>query len=314
MVPLLQVAEPGGLGDHLGSRQARIREAGQAFRQTPGRPAAQRGDHRLARAAGHRAELGEQRHQPGKRRFGVQVVVPVGGVQRLPERLVVSVTQVTQRRVYRVPQAVRARHALLAEHLEQGQHHQAHAVLLLGIRLRRAHRAQGGQPSGEQVRIGGRPVSQRGTAGHPAAAGLQQAGRDRDAPGPVQGPDVGHRARPRRHLHAESRARRGNVGLAQHLRGRHRTAARADPAGQRDGVSHDNALPREPRDVTEFVFRSRYAHIGTLQILGDPLQAPGMRVVIASPRCSCCGTGRSRRSRIGIGVVNAHSFQQAAGR
>ena len=270
MVPLLQVAEPGGLGDHLGGRQARIREAGQAFRQTPGRPAAQRGDHRLARVAGHRAELGEQRHQPGKRRFGAQVVVPVSGVQRPPERLVVPVAQVTQRRVHRVPQAVRARHAVLAEHLEQGQHQQAHAVLLLGIRLRRAHRAQGGQPSGEQVRIGGRPVSQRGTAGHPAAADLQQAGRDRDAPGPVQGPDVGHRARPRRHLHAESRARRRNVGLAQHQRGRHRTAARADPAGQRDGVSHDNALPREPCGVTEFVFRSHYAHIGTLQILGDP--------------------------------------------
>ena len=42
--------------------------------------------------------------------------------------------------------------------------------------------------------------------------------------------------------------------------------------------------------------------------------ALGMRVVIVDPRCSWCGTGPSRRSRLGIGVVNAHSFQLAAGR
>ena len=89
----------------------------------------------------------------------------------------------------------------------------------------------------------------------------------------------------------------------QHLRGRHRTAARADPAGQRDGVSHDNALPREPRSVTEFVFRSHHVHIGTLQILGDLLQTPGMRVVIFDPRVR--GAELARRVAAGSGSVSS---------
>ena len=35
MVPLFLVAEPGGLGDHLGGRQARVRQAGQAAARCP---------------------------------------------------------------------------------------------------------------------------------------------------------------------------------------------------------------------------------------------------------------------------------------
>ena len=94
MVPLLLIAEPGHFGDHLAGRQARVRQPGQASRQMPGRPAAQRADHRLARVAGYGAELGQQRHQPGKRHSGFEVVIPVGRVQRLPGRLVISIAQV----------------------------------------------------------------------------------------------------------------------------------------------------------------------------------------------------------------------------
>jgi len=91
MVLLVFIAEPGRFGDHLAGRKARVRQPGQASRQMPGRPAAQRGDQRLARVVGYGAELGQQRHQPGKRRSGFGAVIPVGRVQRLPERLVISV-------------------------------------------------------------------------------------------------------------------------------------------------------------------------------------------------------------------------------
>ena len=119
---------------------------------------------------------------------------------------------------HRPPQAAGGRRTVLAQHREQRQRQQAHAVLVLRVRLRRAHRAQAREPSGQQVRIARRPALQRGAAGHPSAADLQQAGRDRDAPGPVQRPDVGHRPQPRRHVHAEGRARGRHVGLPQHLR------------------------------------------------------------------------------------------------
>ena len=205
MVPLLLIAEPGHFGDHLAGRQARVRQPGQASRQMPGRPAAQRRDQRLARVADYRAELGQQRQQPGKRRSGFEAVIPVGRVHRLPGRLVISVAQVMQRRMHRPPQAAGARHAVLAEHRQQRHRQQAHAVLVLRVRLRRAHRAQGRQPCGQQVRIARRPALELGTAAHPPAADLQQARRDRDTPRPVQRPDVGHRAQPRRHVHADSR-------------------------------------------------------------------------------------------------------------
>jgi hypothetical protein len=281
MVPLFLIAEPGRLGDHLASRQVWVRQPGQASRQTPGRPAAQRRDHRLARVAGYRAELGQQLHQPGNRHSGFQVVIPVGGVQRLPGRLVISVAQVMQRRMHRPPQAAGARHAILAKHREQRHHQQAHAVFALRVRLRRAHRAQGRQPSGQQVRIARRPALQRRTAAHPPATDLQQARRDRDAPGPVQRPDVGHRAQPRRHVHADSRARR-HVGLAQHLPGGHRTAARPHPASQRNGPAHDNAFTRKPRRIAKLIPGNRHVHIWTLLPAGG-----GVGNELLCPRLNC---------------------------
>ena len=94
MTSLFLIAEPGGLDDHLPGRPARIRPAGQAFRQLPGRPAPQRGDRRLARITRYRAELRQQFRHPGQRRPGLQVVVPA--CRDLPGRLVLPVTQVTQ--------------------------------------------------------------------------------------------------------------------------------------------------------------------------------------------------------------------------
>ena len=227
-------------------------------------PPAQRGDPRLPGVAGHRAEPGQQHDQPGDRGSGFEIVVPVSRVRRLPGRLVVPVAQLAQRSVHRLPETGFARHFILAKHHEQGHHQQPHAVLVLRVRLRRAHCAQAGQPSGDQVRIVWRPALQRGTAGHPPAAELQQARRDRDAPRPVQRPDVSHRPQLRRHVHAERRACRGHVGLAQHLAGCHRSPARPDPAAQGDGPTHDNAFAREPRGVAKLAPRSRYVHIATL--------------------------------------------------
>ena len=244
-----------------------------------GRPAAQRGDQRLACVAGYRAELGQQRHQPGKRHSGFGAVIPVGRVQRLPGRLVISVAQVMQRRLHRPPQAAGALLAVLAKDREQRHRQQAHAVFVLRVRLRRAHRAQGRQPCGKQVCVARRPALERGTAAHPPAADLQQARRDRDAPGTVQRPDVGHRAQPRRHVHADSRARRRHVGPAQHLPGRYRTAARPDPASQRDGPAHDNAFTCKPRRVAKLNPGNRHVHIGTLL----PPGGPGRQRTAASP-------------------------------
>jgi len=256
----------------------------------PGRPAAQRGDQRLAPVARYRAELGQQLHQPGKRRSGFQVVIPVGRVQRLPGRLVISVAQLMQRRMHRPPQAAGAMLAVLAEHRQQRHRQQAHAILVLRVRLRRAHRAQGRQPCGKQVCIARRPALERGTAAHPPAANLQQARRDRDAPRPVQRPDVGHRAQPGRHVHADSRARRRHVGLAQHLAGRHRTAARPDPASQRDGPAHDNAFTRKARRAAKLIPGNRHVHIGTL------LPTSGRAAGLAYGRGGSCR--RSQRYRL----------------
>jgi hypothetical protein len=264
MIPLFLIVEPGGLRDHLAGRQAGIGQAGQSGRQMPGRPAAQRGNHRLAGITGYRVEPRQQRDQPGQRLPGLQVVIPVGRVHRLPVRLVVPVTQVTQRRMHRLPQPVGDRQAVLAKHREQRQRQQPDAVFILRVRLRRAHRAQGRQPPSQQVRTAGGPALQRRTGDHPAAADLQQARRDRGAPGPVQRRDVGHRAQSRRHVHTESRTRSRHVGLTQHLAGRHLPAARSDPAGQQDGMTHDPAFPRLLRRITKITRRNRYVHIGTL--------------------------------------------------
>ena len=57
-------------------------------------------------------------------------------------------------------------------------------------------------------------------------------------------------------------------GLAKHLPGCHRTAARPDPA-QRDGPTHDNAFARKPRGVAKLIPGSRYVHIATLCRPGD---------------------------------------------
>ena len=160
-----------------------------------------------------RGQLGQQRQQPGKRRSGFGAVIPVGRVQRLPGRLVISVAQVMQRRMHRPPQAAGAMVAVLAKDREQRHRQQAHAVFILRVRLRRAHCAQGRQPCGKQVCIARRPALERGTAAHPPAADLQQARRDREAPGPVQRPDVGHRAQPRRHVHADSAPAAGTSAL-----------------------------------------------------------------------------------------------------
>src|SRR5262249_16950368 len=66
---------------------------------------------------------------------------------------------------------------------------------------------------------------------------------------------------PRRHIHADSRARHRHVRLANHLPGRNRTAARPNPASQPDSLAHDNAFTREPRHAAKLIPGNRHIHI-----------------------------------------------------
>ena len=239
----------------------------------PGRPAAQRGDRQLTATTGYRTERRQQRDQPVQRLPALRIAVPAGRFDRLPEPFVVPVAQHLQRLEHRLPQASGAECAVLAQHREQGQHQQAHAVLVLRERFRRAHRAQSREPSGQQVRILRGPAFQRRTGGHPSVADLQQPGRDRGAPGPVQCPDVGHGPQPRRHVHPQGRTRRRHVGLPQHPAGGHRPAAGSDPAGQRDGLADDRAFPRLPRRVPKPIHG---VHRGTLLPTWEARDPPGI--------------------------------------
>ena len=78
--------------------------------------------------------------------------------------------------MHRPPQAAGARHAILAEHRQQRHRQQAHAVLVLRVRLRRAHRAQGRQPS--------RPAGPHRPAASAPARDRRSPTRRRPAAGP----------------------------------------------------------------------------------------------------------------------------------
>lgn len=151
--------------------------------------------------------------------------------------------------------------------------------------LRRAYRAQSGEPSGQQVRIVRGPASQRRTGGHRPIADLQQPGRDRRAPRPVQRPDVGHCPQPRRHIHPQGRARGRDVGLPQHPPGRHRTAAVPDPACQHDGMTDDRAFPRPACRVAK-TFHG--VHRGTLLPTWEGRDPPALNMIGSHRVCYLC--------------------------
>src|SRR5262249_41430868 len=135
--------------------------------------------------------------------------------------------------------------------------------------LRRAHRAQGRQPSGQQVRLARRPALQRGTGGHPPPADLQQARRDRGAPRPVQRPDVRHGAQPPWHAHPDSRTPPRHTRAAPPpppppAPALPRTAPPPTPETPPHPPPHTTPPPGAPPHPTKLPPKNRHIHIGTL--------------------------------------------------
>jgi len=94
------------------------------------------------------------------------------------------------------------------------------------------------------------------------------ASRDCDAPRPVQRRDVGHRAQPWRHVHADSDARRRHISLAQH---RPAVTGRRPVPTQRASVTArpTTTLSRASR-AAKLIPGNRHLHMGTLLIQPRP--------------------------------------------
>ncbi len=253
--PLLGVAGFRHLSDQLGGGDLRVGQAGHGLLQPARRPAAQRGDHRPASAAGHRPEAGQQRHHRAERAFARRPGAPRRREGHHVQ--VVGVTKFGGLFPHRTPQLGARRNFLLVQDPEQREcerQHPGDAVPPPGLGRSLGNGTQSGEPRIEHRGIAGRPAVQRRPAGDHPVGDLQQARRDRRGPGRVQvrqasgGPDL------RRHPHPDRSAGGRRVRLAQHLPGRHRPFPRPDPAGQRDRALEDRALARQAGRLAKIVW------------------------------------------------------------